>query len=203
LNTLLPLILSPHLHWKVRSPERNLYLTFDDGPVPGLTKEILSILNEHNVKATFFMVGHNIEKYPDVFHEVSDGGHAIGNHTFRHLNGWKTNTRDYIADIRECSRRIPGKLFRPPYGRITRRQARLLKDDFKIVMWSALTKDYDRNVSKEKCLERAKRGAQPGSIVVFHDNEKARDNVLYALPRFIDYGLKNGYTFRVLDETIL
>lgn len=202
MNRLFPLITPPYLQWKVPVDEKSVYLTFDDGPVPGITPEVLKILEEYGIKATFFMVGHNIEKHPRIFDMVVNDGHQVANHTYHHLNGWKTPKQEYVEDIRRCRVLVASKLFRPPYGRITHAQARWLKDDYKIIMWSVLSKDYDPRITKEKCLNRTIKKTRPGSIVVFHDNLKARENILYSLPRYIESMLQKDYRFEPLGEDL-
>jgi peptidoglycan/xylan/chitin deacetylase (PgdA/CDA1 family) len=192
-------ILPSSLVWKVDTKEKELYLTFDDGPVPGLTGEILEILDQYQAKATFFCVGDNVRKYPEIYREIRKRGHATGNHTQHHLKGIMSGFEQYLQDIREANRYVDSKLFRPPYGLMTPRQARALSREFKVVMWSVLTRDFDPDVTPGECLSRAIDGVFPGSIIVFHDNLKAGDKVLYALPRLLEYATKEGYDCRVLN----
>jgi len=180
--------------------EKEIYLTFDDGPVPEVTPAVLEILREKNVKALFFCVGHNVMKYPEVFEQVKQDGHIIGNHTFHHLNGWKTPPAAYYEDVTRCEKYFQTKLFRPPHGKFTPSQYYLLRNRYLFVMWSMLAKDYHRRVTPEKCLDHVIKHTQPGSIVVFHDSVKAADNILFALPRFLDHFLEKGYRFRILDQ---
>ncbi|MBL6949809.1 MAG: polysaccharide deacetylase family protein [Bacteroidales bacterium] len=187
-----------HLICNIPSPENEIYLTFDDGPIPEATPAILEILKERDVKVTFFCVGHNVMKYPEVFELVRQGGHAIGNHTFHHLNGWKTAPASYYEDVTRCEEYFQTTLFRPPHGRFTPSQYYLLRNRYLFVMWSVLAKDYHRRVTPEKCLDIVINQTLPGSIVVFHDSVKAIEKVLYALPRFLDHFLEQGYSFKVL-----
>lgn len=184
--------------WRKNGDEKTIYLTFDDGPIPELTSEICDILDKYAVKATFFCVGENIEKNPDIFKMLLEKGHTTGNHTYNHLNGWKTDTETYVENIHKCNNFHSGNLFRPPYGRITPMQVLNLRKSYQIIMWSVLTGDFDPKTSPERCLENALRYTKSGSIVVFHDSIKARQKVLYALPLFIEYFLEKGYRFKTL-----
>ncbi|MDQ2657635.1 MAG: polysaccharide deacetylase family protein [Bacteroidota bacterium] len=186
--------------------EKALYLTFDDGPVPGPTDFALEVLARNNIKATFFCIGDNIRKHPALFARVVAAGHAIGNHTVNHVNGWKASSESYIANAGafdtiavEAGFHHPVKFFRPPYGRITRRQINLLKD-YSIVMWDVLSGDYNQTLSAEDCLHRTIKACRPGSIIVFHDSYKAQRNMEYALPRLIDHFRSQGFVFLKLPE---
>ncbi|MFZ4523725.1 MAG: polysaccharide deacetylase family protein [Bacteroidales bacterium] len=181
-------------------PEKVIYLTFDDGPIPEATPEVLDILGKSGAKATFFMVGDNVRKYPEIFSSVVEGGHAIGNHSYHHLNGWHTSPGAYIHDVYRCRELFETKLFRPPYGRFTPSQYFLLRKDFRFILWSVLTYDFSKNVTPEKCLEYAVNHSQSGSVVVFHDSVKSLENVRYALPRFLEHFLKLGYRFEPLQS---
>jgi peptidoglycan/xylan/chitin deacetylase (PgdA/CDA1 family) len=202
----LPLIY-PQLVWRVNTPEKKLFLTFDDGPVPGPTEFVLEILNKFNIKATFFCIGDNVRKHPRVFNSVVEDKHRIGNHTFHHLKGWSCSTREYIENIEKCQQQfrtsenaMPGDeydLFRPPYGRITRNQINTLKN-YRIIMWDVLSQDYSSSLTPERCLKGSIRATRPGSIIVFHDSVKAERNLRYALPRYIQHFLDKGFTFGVL-----
>jgi peptidoglycan-N-acetylglucosamine deacetylase len=198
--------LFPGFVWHIPNTGKTVYLTFDDGPVPQITPWVLNVLAVHNIKATFFCIGDNIGKHPDVFKNIIAGGHAIGNHTFNHLNGWETDTPKYLDNFKQCSTRIamhtntPAKLFRPPYGKIRRGQAAVIrKGGYKIIMWDVLSADFDQTISPEKCLQNVVKNVQPGSIIVFHDSIKAWQNVEYALPKAITWLKKEGYTFGVLS----
>ena len=192
-------ILPASLVWQVKTEEKKVYLTFDDGPIPGLTDEILDILSEYNAKATFFCVGENVKRYREIYERILAQGHATGNHTHHHLKGWSTNYKEYLDDIREAANYIGSGLFRPPYGLMSYRQAKALSKDYRVVMWSVLTKDYDPAVSREECLQTAVQGIRPGAIIVFHDNVKAQDKVLYALPRLLEHMEKEGYRSEKLE----
>jgi len=184
--------LYPGLVWHMDRSDKQVYLTFDDGPVPGMTPEILEILREKKVHATFFCVGDNIRKYPHILEQVVEEGHAIGNHTFHHLNGWSSPPGTYVDDVLECDRilarrNIETKLFRPPYGRISRRQIKKMGVNKKIIMWDVLTGDFDQQLTWRACLERTIPHIRPGSIIVMHDNTKAKERTLRLLPELIDH----------------
>lgn len=186
-------VLPASLIWHVKTEEKAIYLTFDDGPIPELTDEILFILAKFNAKATFFCVGENVRNHQQIYNKILEQGHSTGNHTHHHLKGWTTSYTNYLDDISEAGKYIESGLFRPPYGLMTYRQAKALSRDYRIVMWSVLTRDYDPAVSKEECLQTALEGIRPGAIIVFHDNIKAREKVLYALPRLLEFMDKEGY----------
>jgi peptidoglycan/xylan/chitin deacetylase (PgdA/CDA1 family) len=199
--------LYPTLVWRIPTGEKKLYLTFDDGPVPGPTDFVLEILNKFSSKATFFCIGDNIRKHPELFQKVVEAGHAIGNHTFNHLKGWSTSSEKYIENVKACDFEIynpqfkilNSKFFRPPYGKITRKQIKALQA-YKVIMWDVLTIDYNKNVSPGACLKNSIGASRPGSIIVFHDSLKAQRNMTYALPRFIEHFLEKGYTFKILPQ---
>jgi len=192
-----------HLLCTVAGPGKDVYLTFDDGPVPDITPAILEILAEREVQATFFCVGHNVVRYPELFRQVKEAGHSIGNHTFHHLNGWKTPPAAYVEDVNRCEQHFRTRLFRPPYGKFTPSQYFLLRNKYLFVLWSVLAHDYSRRITPDQCLSIAIRYTHPGSVVVFHDNLKAQENLLYALPRFLDTMLEQGYQFGSLGESLI
>jgi peptidoglycan-N-acetylglucosamine deacetylase len=197
--------LYPQLTWRIPTNEKILYLTFDDGPVPGPTEFVLDVLKQYTIQATFFCIGDNVQKHPEVFSRILEEGHRAGNHTFHHLNGWKTNLEDYVNNVQACDQVFntatggeqPVTLFRPPYGRITRSQINLLPQ-YKIIMWDVLTHDYSPATSSEACLKNSIRATRPGSIIVFHDSHKAERNVTAVLPEFIEHFLSQGYSFNVI-----
>jgi peptidoglycan-N-acetylglucosamine deacetylase len=199
--------LYPNLVWKIKTDKKELFLTFDDGPVPGPTDFVLETLRQYNSQATFFCIGDNIRKHPEVFKKVIDAGHAVGNHTFNHLKGWSVSTEKYVQNVKECENEFRNsqpdfqgsKLFRPPYGRITRAQIKSLSA-YKIIMWDVLTIDYNKRLSGEHCLRNSIRATQHGSIVVFHDSLKAERNMMHALPRFMEHFLELGYVFKALPS---
>ncbi len=195
-------LLYPSLVWRMPAKSNELYLTFDDGPVAGPTEFVLDLLERHGIRATFFCIGDNIRKHSDLFRNVIAHGHTVGNHTMNHLNGWKTPTDTYIANAKEfepvaaaAGLARPTALFRPPYGKVTRAQIRALKD-YRIVMWDVLSLDYNDQLPAERCLRNTLRVCRPGSIVVFHDSQKAWKNLEYCLPRLIDHFGGMGYQFK-------
>jgi len=191
-------LLYPQLTWHRSREHRCLYLTFDDGPIPDVTPEVLNILKSYGVKATFFCVGDNVKKHPEIFQRIIDEGHQIGNHTYNHLKGWKTSKNDYLKNIGLCNEFTKSKLFRPPYGRGTRSQYSELKNDYEIIMWDVMSGDFDLKLSPQRCLKNVIKHTENGSIIVFHDNIKAIPRVTYTLPRAIQYWLKKGYKFQTL-----
>ncbi len=193
----------PNLLWKVKTSEKVIYLTFDDGPIPELTPWVLDTLNEFEAKATFFCVGSNIEKHPDIFQQVLLNGHQIGNHTQHHLNGKKTSYEQYLADAIACDEEINSRsrstrYFRPPYGRITAKQKKTLLQQKVIVMWDVLSQDYDQSLSPELILRKSIKATGLGSIIVFHDNIKAERNLKTVLPEYLKHFQKQGYRFSAL-----
>jgi len=200
-----PLIISKlssrSLVWKIPSKEKKLFLSFDDGPLPYLTMEILYYLAEFNAKATFFCVGENAKKYPELIQRILDDGHSIANHSFQHISGWKTATKKYIENVKEASKYIDSKLFRPPYGRISYSQIKELKVDYKIIMWSILSGDFDEKISNEQCLNNVLQSKE-GDIIVFHDNKKSQEKIHHVLPRFLEHFTKLGYQFDVIPNNL-
>lgn len=202
-----PLIkwLFPKYVWDFRTKQKVVWLTFDDGPIPQITEWVLDQLATHNAKATFFCIGDNIRKNPDVFQKVINNGHSIGNHTFNHLKGWETDNAVYIENVLLCEQQIQPatsrQLFRPPYGKIKRKQAQILrKMGYKIIMWDIVSADFDANVSPQKCLHNILKNVGPGSIIVFHDSLKAWKNLEYALPKTLEFLSENGYRCEVPDQ---
>lgn len=188
--------LFPEYIWSIPTHDKMVYLTFDDGPVPEITPWVLDQLDAYQVKATFFCIGDNVRKHPEIYEEVIRRGHAIGNHTFNHLNGWKTATSTYIENTIkwEDYAATQSFLFRPPYGKIKRIQAqKLMQKGYKIIMWDVLSADFDASVAPEKCLSNVVNHLEPGSIVVFHDSVKAFKNIQYALPKTLQYLKENGF----------
>ncbi len=198
-----------HYVWDLPNTQKTIYLTFDDGPTPEVTEWVLEQLKKHNAKATFFCIGKNIQQHPEIFDKLIQDGHAIGNHTFNHLNGWKTATTEYIENFELCEVTISNqmsnikyqisKIFRPPYGKIKRAQAkRLRKLGYKIIMWDVLSADFDQTITKENCLENVIYNTKEGSIIVFHDSHKAFKNLEYTLPKVLEYLDKNNYRYGII-----
>ncbi len=186
---------SKGLTWKGPMPIGNeVYLTFDDGPHPEVTNFVLDLLDAYEMKGTFFCIGENVKKYPATYQKLLDAGHATGNHTFHHINGFKTKAVDYLAEIDHAAQFIKSKLFRPPYGRITRKQVALLKEkqpDTNMVMWSVVTGDFDESKTGEWCFQQIIKHAKAGSIIVFHDSERAFDRLKEALPLTLQWLKQN------------
>jgi peptidoglycan/xylan/chitin deacetylase (PgdA/CDA1 family) len=194
--------------WDIPNNEKKVYLTFDDGPIPEITEWVLEQLKIYNCKATFFCIGNNIEKHPEIFNKLIAEGHAIGNHTFNHVKGWNTTNKAYLKEVEHCEEEIQknslknlqSKLFRPPYGKIKPLQSRKLRKlGYKIIMWDVLSADYKKEISKEKCLENVLKNVESGSIIVFHDSIKAFTNLEYVLPKTLQFLSENGYRCERID----
>jgi peptidoglycan-N-acetylglucosamine deacetylase len=198
----------PQLVWRIPTEEKVIYLTFDDGPVPGPTEYVLDTLHQFNVKATFFCIGDNVRKHPEVFKRILREGHRVANHTFNHLKGWSTELNTYVQNVERCEAELDGhrlhsndrdKLFRPPYGRISQSQVKKLSN-YRIIMWDVLTHDYNKKISPQQCLTQSIKATRPGSIVVFHDSIKAERNMSFVLPQYINHFLDKGFTFGALPN---
>ncbi len=187
------------LTWRIKTSRKEVFLTFDDGPIPEVTPLVISILKKYNVKATFFCVGENVHKYPEVFDLLLKDGHAIGNHTHHHVKAWETDKNSYFSEVEQCNKLVQSALFRPPHGQITWKLARTLRKNYRIIMWSTLTGDYNTKLSGDQCLVNAIKNTAPGAIIVFHDSLKALERMEFALPLYIEHCIKQGYTFRILE----
>jgi peptidoglycan/xylan/chitin deacetylase (PgdA/CDA1 family) len=196
--TVLRLLIGRNYLWRKNSSEKVVYLTFDDGPVPEVTPQVLSVLDDFNIKATFFCVGDNVNKYPELYREILLKGHSVGNHTFHHLNGFKVEHEQYLNDVEQASQLIDSRLFRPPYGKLTRREKKILEQKFQIVLWDVISYDYDRNLSPSQVLENVKHNSRNGSVILFHDSVKAKNNMLSVLPDAINFLLAKGFRFERL-----
>ena len=194
--------LFPNFFWKIPTNEKIVYLTFDDGPIPEVTPWVLEQLKAYGAKATFFCVGDNVRKHPDVFQEVLKQGHAVGNHTYNHKNGWGTDNIEYFHNIRNCARLVKSNLFRPPYGRLMPKQAQFLQRHYKIIMWDVLSGDFDIDISKDQCLNNVISKSKQGSIIVFHDSIKAFGTLQYVLPKVLEHFNAKGYQFRALEAEV-
>jgi peptidoglycan/xylan/chitin deacetylase (PgdA/CDA1 family) len=191
--------------WEMPNTTKTLYLTFDDGPHPQATPFVLEEMLKYNAKATFFCIGKNVVDNPLIFKRILDEKHAVGNHTNNHLDGWKTQNAKYLQNIAEAAKYIDSDLFRPPYGRITQKQHKLLTQSakpFNIVMWSILSGDFDQSITPEQCCKNVLNNAESGSVIVFHDSEKAFERLKYALPVVLKYFSERGYQFeRIVTKT--
>jgi peptidoglycan/xylan/chitin deacetylase (PgdA/CDA1 family) len=196
----------PNCTWKIPSKEKVIYLSFDDGPHPEATPFVLQELKKYNAKATFFCIGNNVLKHPNIYESILQNGHRVGNHTYDHLNGWKTETSIYLENIKDAANLMESNLFRPPYGRITRKQMRALLSSTscpnKIIMWDVLSGDFDLKLTGEDCAQNVIKYTKPGSIIVFHDSQKAWDSMSVALPIILQYFSNLGYRMEVLPESI-
>jgi peptidoglycan/xylan/chitin deacetylase (PgdA/CDA1 family) len=204
---LLKKIYPENLLWNKSRADKSIFLTFDDGPIPIVTPWVLKTLKNFNAKATFFCIGENITKHPEVFEQLKADGHQVGNHTFNHLKGWITDNKTYLENYLKCQQITQTNLFRPPYGRIKRSQIKLIQDSNKskivdqkptIIMWDILSGDFDINLSPEKCLKNVLKHTNNGSIVVFHDSLKAWERLEYVLPKALAYWVTQGYQFKIL-----
>ena len=192
-------MLFPGAIWRINPEEKCVYLTFDDGPVPEITEWVLNVLDKYEIKATFFCVGDNVSKYPDIYNEILRRGHATGNHTFNHIQGIFHYSKNFIANIEKAGELIKGNLFRPPHGHMRFPQTCYLRKKYKIVMWDVVTRDYNPKITGEKMLANIKKHTRNGSIIVFHDSQKAEKNMKYALPRAIEWLQSQGYAIKKIE----
>ncbi len=184
--------------WRKNPSEKVIYLTFDDGPVPEVTPQVLDILDIYGWKATFFCVGENVQKYPELYTDILKRGHNIGNHSFNHVKGYEYSTIEYVDNVNKAAQFIDSKLFRPPYGRIKWNQIKALRKNYDIVMWDVITHDYNKNLCVDDVFKNVKYNLRKGSIVVFHDSIKAKNNVLQALPLSIEFWESRAYSYGLL-----
>ena len=187
--------------WNINTEEKTLYLTFDDGPHPQATPYVLEELKKYNARATFFCIGKNVKEHFDIYKQIISDGHKPGNHTYNHLNGWKTNDKEYLEDIIEAAKIIDSNLFRPPYGKITKFQLKALQGEklnLKTIMWDVLSGDFDTSIKPENCYLNVINNAEPGSIIVFHDSLNALPTLQYTLPRVLEYFTEKGFQFKIL-----
>jgi peptidoglycan/xylan/chitin deacetylase (PgdA/CDA1 family) len=197
----------PNFVWELPNDQKKVYLTFDDGPIPEVTEWVLNELQKHNAKATFFCIGDNVQKHPEVFAKIVNANHALGNHTFNHLNSWNTSTENYLQNIDLCQTELEMNnaktlLFRPPYGKITSAKAKKIQQKgLSVVMWGIIAKDYDKSTTKEACVANVLDNVKPGSIIVMHDSLKAFPNLKYALPLILKKLSEKGYSFDTITYT--
>lgn len=190
----------PKAVWRLPKEEKTVFLTFDDGPIPEVTPYVLDLLREKNIKATFFCVGDNVRKYPALFKQLIDEGHQVGNHTFNHLQGFKNNLDYYADNVERADALINSPFFRPPHGQFSFFHKWKLRKNYSIILWDLVTRDYNRKLSGEKVFSIVQKYVRNGSIIVFHDSLKAEKNLRYALPKTIDFLIKEGYKFEVITE---
>ena len=202
-------VLFPKYVWNIPNSNKMVYLTFDDGPTPEITEWVLDQLHNYNAKATFFCIGNNIEKYPDLFEKVQIAGHAIGNHTYNHLKGWNTPYAIYIDNVKKCGEYLAKylkdnekqKLFRPPYGKIKRQQAKtILQMGYKIVMWDVISMDFEEKITSEQCLANVLNNITSGSIIVFHDSVKAKKHLQFVLPKTLAFLKEQQYSCEAIGN---
>jgi peptidoglycan/xylan/chitin deacetylase (PgdA/CDA1 family) len=193
-------LLYPRAIWRIPNEcGKTIYLTFDDGPVPEITPWVLDVLDKYNVKATFFCVGDNVCKHPEIYGEILRRGHRVGNHTLNHIQGWRHRTREFVENAQKASEYIQSNLFRPPHGHMRFKQtAALIRAGYQVVMWDVVTRDYSQKISPEQVFEIVKKYTRNGSIIIFHDSLKAEKNMKYALPKAIEWLLGEGYRFEKL-----
>jgi len=187
-------------HWRFNTNRKVVYLTFDDGPIPEFTPWVLDLLDKYNIKAVFFCVGDNVQKNPEIFQMIKDRGHKIGNHTFHHIKGLKTDSKQYMEDVKEAGELIDSKLFRPPYGHMRFSQFRALKKQYKVIMWDVVTRDYSCLMTADQVFEVVKKYTRNGSVIVFHDSLKAGDRMKESLPKSIEWLLEQGYSFELIED---
>lgn len=190
----------PNAHWRFKTDQKVVFLTFDDGPIPEITPWVLDLLDKYNIKATFFCVGDNVRKYPEVYKEVLRRGHLTGNHTFHHIQGLRKWTKNYAKDVEEADKLIQSNLFRPPHGHLRILQYKYLKRKYKMIMWDVVTRDYSKLKTADDVFENVKKYTRNGSIIVFHDSLKAGDRMKEALPKSIEWLLNEGYSFELIEK---
>jgi len=189
----------PDLTWDIPALDKSIYLTFDDGPVNNITDWVLSVLNDYNIKATFFCIGKNVAENPKLYESILEAKHQVGNHTYNHIKGWNALNETYYKDVENCRHLVDSQLFRPPYGKIMFFQSKaLMSKGYEIIMWDVLSGDFDTKITPQKCLANVIKHTEPGSIVVFHDSLKAANNMKFAMPLFIEHFLNEGFEFKLL-----
>lgn len=191
--------LFPNFIWNVPNDNNTIYLTFDDGPIPEVTPWVLEELDKYQAKASFFCVGENVKSYPEIYNQILDKGHAIGNHTYNHLSGWASENVPYFHNVRNCANEVHSNLFRPPYGRLKPKQVQFLQRHYKIIMWDVLSGDFDDNITEEQCLQNVIQNTSPGSIIVFHDSLKSEKKLRYVLPKVLKYFSAMSYKLEKLE----
>jgi peptidoglycan/xylan/chitin deacetylase (PgdA/CDA1 family) len=186
--------------WDFYGNHQDVFLTFDDGPTPGVTPWVLNQLEDFGAKATFFCLGRNVDKHPDIYNQILAAGHTVGNHSYSHLKGFRSSVKRYVDDINLASNMIDSRLFRPPYGRIFPGQVRAVLQQYDIIMWDVLSIDYNSGLSGDRVLQNVVKNVQPGSIIVFHDSEKASENLFHALPRTLEFLKEKGFSMTAIPS---
>jgi peptidoglycan-N-acetylglucosamine deacetylase len=186
--------------WTIPNSDNDIYLTFDDGPIPDITPWVLDVLKAKNIKATFFCVGENVEANPAIYKRILDEGHSVGNHTYNHVSGWKTENTLYKDNIEKAAKCIESSLFRPPYGELSPNQYMMIKDQYRVIMWDVLSKDYDGTVDEETCLNNVIDHVKSGSIIVMHDSLKAECNLKGTLEKMIEILLAKNFHFKAIEQ---
>ena len=196
--------LFPSRVWRIPTTQKEIFLSFDDGPHPTITPIVLDMLAAHGAKASFFCIGDRVKRFPDIYQRIIDEGHAVGNHSFHHLNGWKTNDDDYWNDVENAAKVIDSSLFRPPYGRMKGSQARAISArGLKTIMWTVLSGDYDAKIRPAECAQRVLDNMGPGFIFLFHDAEKAEKNMLFALEKLLEASKLKGFRCEKINEKLI
>ena len=192
-------ILVSEAFWRIQSKQKCVYLTFDDGPIPGVTPWVLDLLDNYGIKATFFCVGDNVARNPDIFEDIKSRGHRVGNHTMNHIQAPGFSQASYLDNVEKANKLIKSNLFRPPHGWMKRSQAKAVKENYRIIMWDVVTRDYSNKMTPEKVFENIRKYTRNGSIIVFHDSLKAEEKLRYALPKSIEWLIAKGYEFKVFS----
>ncbi|HYX07726.1 MAG TPA: polysaccharide deacetylase family protein [Bacteroidales bacterium] len=190
--------LFPGITWRIPGPGKKIYLTFDDGPTPGITEEVLSLLEEFNASATFFCTGKQVQKHPDLFLKIREKGHAVGNHSFSHPDGFRSSPKKYVADVLKAAELIQSSFFRPPFGRMKPGQFKMLRREFSVIMWSVMAYDFNPENTPEDCFRLVRQNCKPGSIIVFHDTKQASGNLFDTLRLTLAHFTARGYAFPAL-----
>lgn len=191
-------LLFPGAHWRFNTERKVVYLTFDDGPIPEITPWVLDLLDTYNIKATFFCVADNVRKYPEVYRMVKERGHRVGNHTYHHIQGLRTSSKNYMKDTDEAKKLIDSPLFRPPHGHLRINQFFRLRKKYKVIMWDVVTRDYSKYLNSDEVVRNVKRYTRNGSVIVFHDSIKAGDRMKKSLPQSLDWLIEQGYSFELI-----
>jgi len=184
--------------WNFQGEHNKVYLTFDDGPTPKVTPQVLDLLSQHKAKATFFCLGRNVDAFPEIYLQILKEGHSVGNHSYSHLKGFRSSVKRYVEDVNLARTLIDSPLFRPPYGRILPQQVKAVINNYKIIMWDVLSVDYNHKLSCKRVVRNVTRNVRPGSIIVFHDSDKARKNLYGALPEVLGYLTDKGYQMEAI-----